>query len=314
MTKLQQITSTVFMVKPVRFGFNPETAGNNAFQKEGYQEGAQENALLEFMAYTSLLKANGIKVVLAEDTPTPFTPDSIFPNNWFTTHQDGTLVLYPMNAENRRKERKSEFIDAINKNFKVKKVVDLSHWEDENLFLEGTGSMILDRCNKIVYACNSPRTSPEVLADFCKQVGYTQVTFNGIDQNGQAIYHTNVMMCIGSKFAIICLDAITDTEEDKSTGISGRQRIIDSLKTNGKEIIDISFEQMNHFSGNMLELKNSDDEKFLIMSGTARKCLTKSQSKIFNNYYHRILSPQLDFIEMNGGGSARCMLAELMEY
>lgn len=297
-----QTTSNVFMVMPVRFGYNPQTATNNAFQKKGYENGAQENALSEFMAFVALLRANGVNVVISEDTEYPFTPDSIFPNNWFTTHEDGTLVLYPMFADNRRKERKGEFLDAIHRNFAVKRIVDLSYWEEDGLFLEGTGSMILDRDNKIVYACLSPRTCEPVLESFCKQLGFTSVLFNALDQDNNPIYHSNVMMCLGLDFAVICLDTIQNADE--------RQKVVSSLESTGKKIIEISLEQMNHFAGNMLEIRGKNDRRFLVMSGTARKSLTPAQTKELSSRC-RILSPELDFIEANGGGSARCMMAEL---
>lgn len=298
-----QTTSTVFMVKPVRFGFNPQTAQSNAFQKkEGYGIQVQEAALREFLAYATLLRANGISIALAEDTQEPRTPDSIFPNNWFSTHEDGTLVLYPMAAPNRREERKGHFLEIIKKNFKVTRTVDLTHYEDEGLFLEGTGSMILDRENKIVYACRSPRTDMKVLDDFCTQLGYTPVTFESVDRNGQQIYHTNVMMCVGTAYAIVCLESIADPQE--------RQNVVTSLEKSGKKIIEISFDQVNKFAGNMLELRNGEGKKFLVMSATARKSLTSEQNRELSKTY-RLLSPQLETIETNGGGSARCMLAEI---
>lgn len=297
-----QTTDKVFMVKPVRFGFNPQTAANNAFQREGFEEKAQENASREFSAYVSLLRANKIDVVVAEDTEVPYTPDSIFPNNWFSTHEDGTLVLYPMFALNRRNERKSEFLDVIRRNFEVRRLVDLTWWETENLFLEGTGSMILDRENKIAYAGRSPRTNDKVLADFCKQMGYTAVVFDAYDQGGELIYHTNVVMSVGTKFSVICLSAITDLQQ--------RKQVVESLQATGKTIIDISFEQMSSFAGNMLELKNRDGKPILVMSSSARKSLTAEQTKQLSGYY-KLLSPGLEYIENNGGGSARCMLAEI---
>lgn len=298
-----QTTSTVFMVKPVRFGFNPQTAQSNAFQKkEGYGIQVQEAALREFLAYATLLRANGISIALAEDTQEPRTPDSIFPNNWFSTHEDGTLVLYPMAAPNRREERKGHFLEIIKKNFKVTRTVDLTHYEEEGLFLEGTGSMILDRENKKVYACRSPRTDMKVLDDFCTQLGYTPVTFESVDRNGQQIYHTNVMMCVGTAYAIVCLESIADPQE--------RQNVVTSLEKSGKKIIEISFDQVNKFAGNMLELRNGEGKKFLVMSATARKSLTSEQNRELSKTY-RLLSPQLETIETNGGGSARCMLAEI---
>lgn len=297
-----QTTDKVFMVKPVRFGYNPQTAANNAFQKEGFEDNAQENASREFATYVSLLKANKVDVVVAEDTQVPYTPDSIFPNNWFSTHDDGTLVLYPMFAVNRRNERKSEFLETIRRVFEIKRVIDLTWWESEELYLEGTGSMILDRENKIAYAGRSPRTSEKVLADFCKQMGYSSLLFDAYDQNGELIYHTNVMMSIGTKYAIICLDAITDSVQ--------REQVVDSLKAAGKKIIDISFEQMTNFAGNMLELKSRDGKPILVMSSSARKSLTPEQTRELSGYY-KLLSPGLEYIENNGGGSARCMLAEI---
>lgn len=295
-------TSKVFMVKPVRFGFNPQTADNNTFQVKGFEEEAQQNALREFTSYVTLLRANKIDVVVAQDTEHPYTPDSIFPNNWFSTHTDGTLVIYPIYAKNRRNERKAEFLDLIRKNFDVKRVIDLSWWENENLYLEGTGSMIFDRINNIVYACESPRTSKVVLDDFCKQLGYTPVFFKAFDQNGCPVYHTNVMMSVGTQHSIICTESITDADQ--------RNLVMDTLKKSGKKVLEINFNQMHNFAGNMMELHNKEGRQILVMSGTARKSLTPEQIKELNNHY-KLLSPQLDYIEKNGGGSARCMIAEL---
>lgn len=298
-----QTTSTVFMVKPARFGFNLQTAESNAFQKkDGFGRAVQESALREFLAYATLLRANGVNIALAEDTLEPRTPDSIFPNNWFTTHEDGTLVLYPMAAPNRREERKEHFLQIIKKSFKVTRTVDLTHYEDQGLFLEGTGSMILDRENKIVYACRSPRTCEKVLDDFCKELGYTPVLFEAVDSNGQQIYHTNVMMAVGTTYAIVCLDSIAD--------ISEREKVVSSLEKTGKKILGISLEQMGQFAGNMLELQSNEGKKLLVMSATARKSLTPEQNRELSKTY-RLLSPQLETIETNGGGSARCMLAEI---
>lgn len=298
-----QTTSTVFMVKPVKFGFNPQTAQSNAFQrKDGYGKSVQEAALREFLAYATLLRANGVNVALAEDTLEPRTPDSIFPNNWFSTHEDGTLVLYPMTAPNRREERKEHFLEIIKRHFKVTRTIDLTHFEEEGLFLEGTGSMILDREHKIVYACRSPRTNERVLEEFCSQLGYTPITFEAVDQNGQQIYHTNVMMSVGTTYSIVCLDSIAEMQE--------REKVVKSLESTGKKIVDISFQQMNNFAGNMLELVSTEGKKLLIMSATARKSLTPEQNRELSKTY-RLLSPQLETIETNGGGSARCMLAEI---
>ena len=296
-----QTTSTVFMVKPVCFGFNEQTAENNAFQKEGFGKGAQEKALAEFNEFVNLLKSNGINVVVAEDTLEPKTPDSIFPNNWFSTHQDGILVLYPMFAENRRAERKQVFLDSIKKNFNYKNIIDLTNWEKEKKFLEGTGSMVLDRVAKIAYACKSPRTNEEVFNDFCKKLGFTPLLFSAVDKNDKMIYHTNVLMNIAINFAVVCTDSIKDKDECN--------KVKNSLEKSGKKIVEISFDQMEHFAGNMLEVKNKEGKRFLIMSQTAYDCLTNDQK----NYLEKecsILHPKIECIEVNGGGSARCMMAE----
>jgi len=296
-----QTTSTIFMIKPVCFGFNEQTAENNAFQKEGFGKGAQEKALAEFNEFVNLLKSNGINVVVAEDTLDPKTPDSIFPNNWFSTHEDGILVLYPMFAENRRAERKQVFLDSIKKNFKYKNIIDLTNWEKEKKFLEGTGSMVLDRVAKIAYACKSPRTNEDVLNDFCKKLGFTPLLFSAVDKNDKMIYHTNVLMNIGNNFAVLCTDSIKDKDECN--------KVKNSLEKSGKKIVEISFDQMEHFAGNMLEIKNKEGKRFLVMSQTAYDCLTNDQK----NYLEKecsILHPKIECIEVNGGGSARCMMAE----
>ena len=240
-------------------------------------------------------------MVIAEDTPHPHTPDSIFPNNWFSTHEDGTLVLYPMSAVNRRNERKPEVLEVIRKNFEVRRLIDLTWWENDNLFLEGTGSMILDRENKIAYACKSYRTSEQVLADFCKQMDYSPVFFEAYDRNGIDVYHTNVMMSLGTAYCIICTESIKPEDRD---------RVLGSIRDSGKKVLDISFDQLEHFAGNMLELRNAEGRPILVMSASARKSLTTEQNRELSAHY-KLLSPQLDYIETHGGGSARCMLAEL---
>jgi hypothetical protein len=298
---MSQTTSTVFMVKPSCFGFNEETAANNAFQKEGFEKGAQEKALNESTNFIKLLQENGINVISALDTLEPKTPDSVFPNNWFSTHEGNILVLYPMFAKNRRAERKQVFLDSIKKHSNYK-TIDLTKWENEGKFLEGTGSMVLDRVNKIAYACKSPRTYEDVLNDFCKQLGFTPILFNAVDKNNTMIYHTNVLMCIGTNFAVICKDTIKDENE--------RKKVIESLEKSGKKIVEISFEQMENYAGNMLEVKNKDGKKFLIMSQTAFDCLNKEQKSVLEKEC-TILHPKIECIEVNGGGSVRCMLAEL---
>ena len=299
-----QTTDTVLMVSPVAFDYNEETAVNNAFQEEDDVSNTAELARRESDAYVELLRDNGINVITVEDTEEPHTPDSVFPNNWFSTHDDGTLVLYPMFAENRRLERKPAALEAIEDNFKVTRTVDLTHYEEEGLFLEGTGSMILDRVNKIAYACESPRTSKVVLQDFCEQMGYSPVLFKAVDAGGAEIYHTNVMMHVGTEVAVVCLDAIQDPEQ--------RAKVEDSLKSTGKTIVDISLDQMGHYAGNMLELRNQDGAPCLVMSLSAYESLTDEQIEFLESKM-TLITPDLDCIEKNGGGSARCMIAEIFD-
>jgi hypothetical protein len=297
-----QTTSHLLMIRPVNFGFNAETAVNNTFQVAGNDTGAQEKAMQEFDAFVQALQQNGVDVTVIVDTPDPHTPDSIFPNNWISFHDDGSVVLYPMYANNRRLERKPGVLDKIAGKFKVNKTIDLSDNEKENVFLEGTGSMVLDRQNKIAYACLSPRTDYFVLTEFCEKMGYTAEVFDAIDQNGQAIYHTNVMMCVADKYVVVCMDAIIAQHE--------KDQVTATITKTGKEIIAISYDQMNHFAGNMLQVNNNKGEMLLIMSSQAFASLTKEQVEKLSSYNKIIHSP-LNIIETNGGGSARCMMAEV---
>ena len=291
------------MIRPVNFGFNEQTAGSNAFQNRGAdQQQVQDNALQEFDGFVNVLRENGVDVTVIGDTPDPHTPDSIFPNNWVSFHNDGNVFLYPMQAENRRLERREDVIAKLEDNFTVKRIIDLSRFELENKFLEGTGSMVLDRENKIVYACISPRTNKEVLALFCQQEGYKEVSFHAFDQSGLAIYHTNVLMCIGSGFAVICLESIKDEHE--------KNAVLTMLKLTHKEIITISFAQMNRFAGNMLEVKNKDGESLIVMSQNAYKSLKPVQKNVLKKYGEPVYA-DINTIETNGGGSARCMMAEV---
>jgi hypothetical protein len=299
----QQSTSHLLMIRPVSFGFNEQTAGSNAFQvKQGNKNEVQENALTEFNDLVTVLRNNGVDVTVIDDTPEPHTPDSIFPNNWVSFHSDGNIFLYPMQAENRRLERREDIINQLEDCFKVHHIVDLSRFEHDHKFLEGTGSMVLDRIGKIAYACISPRTDKDVLAIFCEQTGYKAVCFDAIDEYGKAIYHTNVLMCIGSKFAVICLDSIANPHE--------RITIIESLQSTRKEIIEISFEQMNQFAGNMLEVQNKHGEALIVMSQSAFRSLTEVQKATLEKHGKLIYS-NINTIETNGGGSARCMIAEV---
>lgn len=300
-----QSTSKVLMVRPVRFGFNEQTAGNNSFQKRGYELSAQDMALEEFDNFVSLLRANNVDVVVVEDTPEPHTPDSIFPNNWFSTHASGELVLYPMCAPNRRLERKESVLNVIKEigeRGKMRRIVDLTHWESENLFLEGTGSLIFDRKNRIVFACRSPRCDIAVLEDLCEKLDYEFLDFGAYDRDGKPIYHTNVMMCVGDKFVVACLDSIKNIDE--------RTEFISFVEDCDKELIEISIDQMEQFAGNMLQLRSTGGEPLLIMSATAKRALTTDQLESLMSYC-KIISPELESIETNGGGSARCMLAEI---
>ncbi|MBV8391267.1 MAG: amidinotransferase [Mucilaginibacter sp.] len=291
------------MIRPVNFVFNEQTAGSNAFQnRNAEQQRVQDKALEEFDRFVNVLRENGVEVIVIDDTAEPHTPDSIFPNNWVSFHSDGTVFLYPMMAENRRLERREDIIMQLEDEFKIKHVIDLSHFEHENKFLEGTGSMVLDRENKIAYACLSPRTDKEVLEEFCKDSGYKPVLFHSVDQNNMDIYHTNVLMCIGSSYAVICLDSIKDEAE--------KQHVIHSLRSTQKQIVDISFDQMNHFAGNMLEVENKSGESLIVMSKSAWDSLNYEQKGILSSFSKPVYS-DISTIENNGGGSARCMMAEV---
>jgi hypothetical protein len=290
------------MIRPVNFGYNAETAVNNAFQVKGEDSDVQNKAVEEFDSFANVLLQNGVDVTVVEDTIEPHTPDSIFPNNWISFHNDGMVLLYPMYATNRRKERKQHVLEKIAERFSIAKMIDLSQYEKENTFLEGTGSMVLDRDNKIAYACLSPRTNEKVVADFCEQTGYSSVLFHAVDGNNQAIYHTNVMMCVADKYVVICFDSIHDDEE--------KIKIINAILHTGKEIIDISLDQVNHFAGNMLQIENNKGEKLVVMSTQAYESLTDEQKKKLTAF-NKIIHSSLTTIETNGGGSARCMMAEV---
>ena len=299
-----QTTDTVLMIEPIAFGFNEQTAVNNYFQVQ--QEGnVQEKALEEFHSFVEKLRAKGINVLTIKDTIDPKTPDSIFPNNWVSFHQDGKVVLYPMFADNRRLERREDIINQIKEQFDVKEIIDYSKIENENKYLEGTGSMIFDHNNKIAYGSISLRLDEELFRKFCSEFGFKPVVFHSYQTAGEErlpIYHTNVMMCVADKFVVICLDCIDDETE--------RQNVIDSIKNSGKELIEISEDQMQNFAGNMLQVQNNSGEKFLVMSQSAYKSLKPEQVSAIEKYSEIIYS-DLETIETNGGGSARCMLAEV---
>jgi hypothetical protein len=297
-----QTTSHLLMIKPVRFGYNDETAVNNAFQVRTQDGRVQEKALHEFNHFVSVLQANGIDVTVVGDTNEPHTPDSIFPNNWVSFHRDGSVLLYPMYAPNRRAERKPHVLEVIRQKFSVTREIDLSRFENEGLFLEGTGSMVLDRDHHIAYACVSPRTSEEVLEAFCHEMEYEPVLFEAADGNGRAIYHTNVLMCVADRYVVICLESITSPEQ--------QQKVADRILQSNKKLIAITLDQMAHFAGNMLQVENNKGEKILVMSTQAYESLSYEQAGELNQF-NRILHAPLDTIESNGGGSARCMMAEV---
>jgi len=297
-----QTTSHILMIRPVNFAFNAETAANNTFQVRKDEINIQGKALKEFDEFVNVLRQNGVEVTVVEDSPEPNTPDSIFPNNWISFHGDGTVLLYPMYAPNRRAERKEHVLEEIDKHFLVKKKIDLSYNERDNLFLEGTGSMVLDRDNRFVFACLSPRTDEKVLDEFCKNMNYEAIVFHSVDKAGQPIYHTNVMMCIADLYVVICLDSIRDTEE--------KNKVIAAIQKTGKEIIGINYDQLNHFAGNMLQIENRKHEKLLVMSTQAFQSLSEEQVQKLSGYNSIIHAP-LNTIEVNGGGSARCMMAEI---
>jgi hypothetical protein len=297
-----QTTNNLLMIRPVDFKFNEQTASNNMFQQDSDETNVQQKALEEFDSFVLALRKNGIDVTVINDTLQPETPDSIFPNNWISLHEDGTVVLYPMFSENRRLERRQDIIEELSNKFVVSHVIDLSDYENKNQFLEGTGSLVLDRKAKIAYACRSLRTSEEVIIDFCAQTGYTSLLFTAVDGSGFPIYHTNVMMCVAEEFAVICLDAISDLNQ--------RAEVVNSLSNNGKTVMDITIDQMNQFAGNMLQVKNDKNEPLLVMSEQAFNALTKEQID-FLETYNKIVTAPLDTIEKHGGGSARCMLAEI---
>lgn len=297
-----QTTSHILMIRPVNFAFNEETAVNNAFQVEGAGQDAQARAAREFDAFAALLRESGVDVMVVDDTPEPYTPDSIFPNNWVSFHTDGTLVLYPMFAPNRRSERKEGVLDAVGRTFVIRRRFDLSGWEAKSRYLEGTGSMVLDRDQRIAYACLSPRTDTEVLDDFCRRLEYRPITFNAADAGGNPIYHTNVMMCVADAYVVICADAIPNIQE--------RAMVLEMISETGKIAVPITLEQMNHFAGNMLQVEGADGEKLLVMSSQAFGSLTGEQVATLGSF-NRILHADLTTIETNGGGSARCMMAEV---
>lgn len=303
----KQITDTILMIRPVAFRMNEQTAVNNFFQEDLALKNAEINkkAQKEFDAYVEKLRAVGVNVIVENDDIKLDTPDSIFPNNWISFHENGDIGLYPMFAKNRRRERREEILLRLEKEgFIINNIYDYTAAEEEGFFLEGTGNLLLDRVHKKAYCALSPRADEELLIEFCEDFEYTPVIFTAnqtVDNKRVPIYHTNVMMCLAENFCVICLDTIDDAAEKKN--------VIRHLKEDGKEIIAISEAQMHHFAGNMLQVQGKDS-KYLVMSAAAHESLDKSQITAIEKHC-KILSSDLTTIETCGGGSARCMMAEV---
>lgn len=296
------------MIEPVDFRFNTQTAVNNYFQTKPEDDStAQEKALKEFRGMVAKLREHGVNVVVLQDTLDPHTPDSIFPNNWISFHENKMIALYPMFAKNRRVERREDDVLALleEKGFEAEEIMDYSSAEEDNVFLEGTGSIILDRVNKIAYACVSPRTDEELFYEFCEDFEYEPVLFEAnhtVDNERKQIYHTNVMMCVGDEYAVIALSTIDDKTE--------KEFVINKLTSSGKEIIDITEEQMHQFAGNMLQVGGIGNSKYLVMSENAYNSLTQEQIDQIEKF-NPIIKVDINTIETLGGGSARCMMAEV---
>ena len=297
------LTSKVLMIEPVNFGFNSETAGSNDFQNRHMEgQNLQEKALREFHAIVEKLLEAGVSVEVISDTPEPVTPDSIFPNNWVSFHEDGRVCVYPMMAKNRRGERRRDILERLSIDHQLTGIVDLTSAENDGKFLEGTGSMVLDRANRIAYATPSSRTDPEPFDRFCHEFGYEALTFLTEYPSGQAIYHTNVVMAIGEQTAVVCLEVIPNPQDVKN--------IVSSLAVTGRKVVPITLEQMEHFAGNMMQVATTDGGKLWVMSDQAFQSLTGEQRQILS-MDAPILSSPIPTIEGAGGGSARCMLAEV---
>ena len=305
---MQQTTNTILMIRPVNFRMNEQTAVNNYFQEDLNLKNAEINnkAQEEFDAYVDKLRAVGVKVIVIDDKASLDTPDSIFPNNWVSFHENGDIAMYPMFAENRRRERREDvFLRLEQEGFKINNIIDYTSAEDEGLFLEGTGSLILDRVNEIAYCALSPRADEDLFIEFCEDFEYTPVVFTAnqtVDGKRLPIYHTNVMMCLAETFAVICLDTIDDKKE--------RKRVVSNLEKTNKKVIKITEEQMHQFAGNMLQVKGKDGKLYLVMSQAAHDSLTATQKELIEAHCP-ILSSSLETIETCGGGSARCMMAEV---
>ncbi|MCK5103385.1 MAG: amidinotransferase [Cyclobacteriaceae bacterium] len=290
------------MVRPDQFGYNTETAKSNTFQKKRLiceNHNCRKEALAEFESFVELLRKHQIEVLVFNSPAEKEAPDAVFPNNWISFHEDGKVILYPMLTKNRRIERRTEIVDELGKSFEIKKIIDLSSEELKGRILEGTGSIVFDHINKFAYANESARTNKHLFYDVCQLLGYQGIFFKAVDENGMDIYHTNVLMTIGEGYAVVCKEAIDEPD---------RGFVINNLQASGLEVIEISFDQMNHFAGNMIQLKSKDGKNYLVMSQAAFEILTEAQLNQLSNYVEFIHS-DIHTIESVGGGSARCMIA-----
>lgn len=302
---MEQITDTFLMVRPAHFGYNEDTATSNVFQTLDLsltREQVEERARQEFDTFVHTLRDAGVRVIIEEDTGEPLKPDAVFPNNWISFHEEGTIITYPMFAPQRRMEVRNDIVQRFQDQFPFNKLIELDKWTAKEQFLEGTGSMVFDRLHRIVYACRSNRTHQEILQTFAKEMEYQVHLFTAQDMNGQDIYHTNVLMAVGETFVVICLDAIRDKDERGSLEAVFRET--------GKEIISISLEQMMAFAGNMLQVRNQAGDTMLVMSEQAYRSLRPAQMKTIEQHTGVLFSPLIT-IETFGGGSARCMMAEV---
>jgi hypothetical protein len=298
------VPTPILLIRPVSPDYNPETALSNAFQQkpDADPEANKRTVQKEFDAFAATLRSEGVEVLVVEDTPSPQKPDAVFPNNWISFHADGKVILYSMFAPSRRRERRMDVVETLRKRFLINEVIDLSAYEKEGRFLEGTGSLVFDHKNKVAYACLSPRTEKELVQHVSEMLGYRPVIFLAVDAGGQAIYHTNVMMSVGDRFCILCTASIPD--------LADRKNVVDSLRDTGHTIIDIDYNQMAHFAGNMLAVRTGTGESILVCSQQAAESLTPDQRTQLAKHTRLVAAP-IPTIERLGGGSVRCMMAEV---
>jgi hypothetical protein len=304
----QQCAAAVLMVRPARFGFNAQTAQSNRFQRDLRAQSDPNHALLEFASFASALADSGVRTCVVDDTAEPEKPDAVFPNNWVSFHSDGTIVLYPMQAANRRLERRADILVRVERvlGFRCRHLLDLSGEEVHGRFLEGTGSLVLDHVQRVAYACRSPRTDAALVREWAQAMGYEPEVFDAAGADGVPVYHTNVLLSIGSRYALLCGESLARTDQ---------ARVRARLLASGRQLIEISLQAMQEFAGNVLELCSHTPargkQSLLVMSGGARAALDALQWQQLNESVERVLVASLPTIETLGGGSARCMLAEV---